>query len=193
VSIVRIKHLAAALVVLAGLTTASCESIRDRIGLGKDEEPVAEAVDPETFNAEARRILQTRSFENLRASVREAETEAVRAVLAGQVAAWNRGDIDAFMASYWQSPDLRFASGSTPVRGWAQALRRYRRSYPDRNDMGELTLSDLRIDLLSPDAATVFGRWRLAQVSETPTGLFTLVLRKMDGRWLIVHDHTTGG
>ncbi len=176
---------------LAALAAAAgCESI---MGRKEVEEPILDSPDPAVINAEARRILQTRSFENLRASVRDAESEAIRAMLAAQVAAWNRGDLEAFMASYWRSPELRFASGSTPVQGWAQALRRYRSGYPDRSDMGALTLSDLRIEVLSPDAATVFGRWRLARVSETPTGLFTLVLRKMDGQWLIVHDHTTTG
>jgi uncharacterized protein (TIGR02246 family) len=175
---------------LGALAATGCEMIRDRMG---EDKPPARPADADAINAEARRILQTRSFENFRSSVSEQESEAIRAALAMQVAAWNRGDIQGFMAGYWRSPDLRMASGSTPVLGWAQALRRYRAIYPDRNDMGELTLSDLRIEVLSPDAATVYGRWRLAQVSETPTGLFTLVMRKMDGRWLIVHDQTTPG
>ncbi len=163
------------------------------------DEPVADPVsaeelgDPEAIHAEARRILQARSFSQLRESVAATEVQAISDVLEAQVAAWNRGDLVAFMESYWQSPDLRFASGDTPVRGWADALRRYRSTYPDRVDMGELRLSDIEITILAPDAATAFGRWRLAQATESPGGLFTLVLRKIDGRWLIIHDHTSNG
>lgn len=37
-----------------------------------------------------------------------AERAAVRAVLDAQAAAWNRGDLDGFMAGYWKSPALTF-------------------------------------------------------------------------------------
>jgi ketosteroid isomerase-like protein len=175
---------------LAVLALAACSNFRreERV-----EPPPPDPGSIAAVNAEARRIFQTRAYERLKAEAVEVETAAIRDLLSRQVGAWNRGDLDAFMASYWRSPDLRFASGSTPVRGWAEALRRYRNSYPDRDDMGALTLSDLEIEILSPDAASAFGRWRLAQASETPTGLFTLVLRKIEGRWYIVHDHTTSG
>jgi uncharacterized protein (TIGR02246 family) len=183
-------HLLAA--ALLALAVAGCS-----LGRGAREEPpaapVGAAEDADAAYAEARRILQTRSFARLRESVNEAETQAIVAVLDAQIAAWNRGDLESFMEGYWRSPDLRFASGSTPVRGWAEALRRYRTSYPDRTDMGELTLSNLEINILAPDAATVFGQWRLAQASAAPAGLFTLVFRKIDGRWLIIHDHTSTG
>jgi ketosteroid isomerase-like protein len=165
----------------------------DDVRIGELATPASELGDPEAINAEARRILQTRSFTQLRESVTEAEVQAISAVLEAQVAAWNRGDLAAFMDTYWRSPDLRFASGDTPVRGWADALRRYRADYPDRTDMGELRISDVEITILAPDAATAFGRWRLAQATESPGGLFTLVLRKIDGRWLIIHDHTSTG
>jgi ketosteroid isomerase-like protein len=39
--------------------------------------------------------------------------------------------------------------------------------------------------------ALVHGQWKLDRQSEPVSGNFTLVLRKIDGRWLIVHDHTS--
>ena len=51
------------------------------------------------------------------AGARNAEAP-VRAVLSRQVEAWNRGDLEAFMAGYWNSPDLVFQSGATLTRGW---------------------------------------------------------------------------
>jgi hypothetical protein len=47
----------------------------------------------------------------------------VRALLDTQAAAWNRGDIEGFMQGYWNSPELRFASGGNVTR-----LHRPRRS-----------------------------------------------------------------
>jgi ketosteroid isomerase-like protein len=187
---VRLRGVLRAGATTALLALAACSSLR------REERPAPPPPvvgDVEAINAEARRILQDRSFARLKDTVRAAETAAILATLDAQAAAWNRGDLETFMAGYWRSPDLSRAAGSTPVRGWAEALRRYRSAYPERRDMGALTFSEIDIEILAPDAATVFGRWRLAQASETPAGLFTLVLRKIDGRWLIVHDHTSSG
>ena len=48
---------------------------------------------------------------------------------AAQVAAWNRGDLDGFMAGYWKSPDLVFFSNGTRTRGWQATLERYQKRY----------------------------------------------------------------
>lgn len=116
---------------------------------------------------------------------------SVTAVLAAQVAAWNAGDIERFMQTYWQSDDLCFASGGTVNRGWEATLERYRTTYPDRAAMGQLTFDLLDVQVLAEDAAVVFGSWRLRRAGEDLSGLYTLVIRKLDGRWLIVHDHTS--
>ena len=114
----------------------------------------------------------------------------IRAVLAEQEAAWNRGDIDGFMEHYWKSPELTFCSGGKTVRGWTPTLERYRQRYPDAAAMGKTTFSQLEIRSLGPDAAWVLGRWHL-QKDEPLGGNFTLILRRIDGRWQIVHDHTS--
>jgi ketosteroid isomerase-like protein len=111
-------------------------------------------------------------------------------VLAG-VAGWNRGDLESFMAPYWQSDTLRFASGGSVSYGWQTVLDRYRNRYPDRKTMGRLTFSELDVRLLAEDAALAFGRWTLEREEDRPTGLFTLVLERMPEGWRIVHDHTS--
>jgi len=120
---------------------------------------------------------------------------AVRAVLDAQVAAWNRGDLEAFMAGYWRSPDLVFCSGATVTKGWDDTLARYRRRYQSEGrEMGRLRFDTVEILPLGEDAALARGAWRLhmADGSE-PHGLFTLLLRRIDGAWRIVHDHTSQG
>jgi len=122
-----------------------------------------------------------------------ADTSAaqIRAVLADQAAAWNRGDIDGFMQGYWNSEQLRFASGDSVTYGWAAANQRYHQHYPDRAAMGTLDFSDLDVELLAPDAAVVFGHWALQREHDRPHGLFTLVLRKTADGWKISRDHTS--
>jgi len=115
---------------------------------------------------------------------------AVRRVLEEQVAAWNRADIEAFMQGYHKSPEITFASGANVIRGWETVLERYRRTY-SKDNMGQLTFSELEITVLGSDAALVLGRWRLARAQDSPNGLFTLLFRKTSEGWKIVHDHTS--
>ncbi|WP_211254869.1 YybH family protein [Nevskia soli] len=116
---------------------------------------------------------------------------SIRTVLAEQAAAWNRGDIDGFMQGYWNSEQLRFASGDSVTYGWAAANQRYHAHYPDRAAMGTLEFSGLDVELLAPDAAVVFGHWALQREHDRPHGLFTLVLRKTADGWRISRDHTS--
>lgn len=117
--------------------------------------------------------------------------QAIRSVLATQQAAWNRGDIPAFLEGYWNSPDLTFASGEGIVRGHDGLLARYNRSYPTPEAMGQLDFSDLEIQQLGPDAALVLGHWHLKRASGDAGGVFTLVFRRFPIGWRIVHDHTS--
>jgi len=114
----------------------------------------------------------------------------INAVLTRQDAAWNAGDIEGFMDGYWRSPELTFVSGGTVTQGWDATLERYRKRYPDRAAMGKLTFSDLHIEDLGKDTALVRGQWHLDR-AEPIGGMFTLIFRRIDGRWLIVYDHTS--
>jgi ketosteroid isomerase-like protein len=120
-----------------------------------------------------------------------AAAREITALLAAQSAAWNRGDIDGFMAGYARTDTLRFASGGTVTLGWQATLDGYRRRYPDRTAMGTLAFSDLEITELAPDAALAFGRWKLTRAQDAPHGLFTLTLRRTAEGWRIIQDHTS--
>ena len=115
----------------------------------------------------------------------------IRAVLDAQVAAWNRGDVDAFMQGYWKSEKTEFVGSTGVFRGWQAVLDRYRKAYPDRSSMGRLTFSDLEITALGPTAVLVLGQWQLDREHDRPGGVFTLVFRKFPEGWKIIHDHTS--
>ena len=115
----------------------------------------------------------------------------VRAVLDEQVRHWNEGDLPSFMRGYDNSPRTRFASGGDVNLGFQTVFDRYRKRYGDRVAMGTLSFSDVDVTVLGPDAAVVFGRFRLQREKDAPTGLFTLLFRRTVDGWRIVHDHTS--
>jgi beta-aspartyl-peptidase (threonine type) len=126
------------------------------------------------------------------AAASEAEVTAIRKVLDDQTVAWNRGDLPGFMAGYWKSKDLTFFSGKEPQLGWDATLARYEKRYrAEGKEMGKLLFSELDIKVLSPEFAVARGSWHLEMKAEKREGLFTLIMRKMDQGWLIVHDHTS--
>jgi uncharacterized protein (TIGR02246 family) len=117
---------------------------------------------------------------------------AIQRVLDDQAAAWNKGDLPGFMKGYLESEDLSFFSGNNKTKGWKATLERYQKKYQGKDkEMGKLTFEELSIEMLGPDHALVRGRFRLQLKSETPTGIFTLVMRKTEKGWRIIHDHTS--
>ncbi len=125
------------------------------------------------------------------ATTSQTPAAAITDILTIQADAWNRGDVDAFMNHYWKSDELTFSSSGNTTRGWSQTLDNYKRRYPTRETMGRLAFDDLEIRLLNDKAALVLGRWHLAREPDPVGGNFSLVFQHIDGRWLIVHDHTS--
>lgn len=121
----------------------------------------------------------------------ETDEDSIRAVLETQVSDWNRGDVPAFMQGYWKSAQTEFVGANGILRGWKPVLERYRKQYPDRASMGHLTFSGLEVNALAPDAALVVGHWQLKRQTDTPGGVFTLVLKKFPEGWRIINDHTS--
>jgi len=115
----------------------------------------------------------------------------IKGVLIQQASEWNEGDLEGYMFGYIKSDSLRFASGGTVSFGWDTTLARYKRGYPDKSIMGHLTFSRIDVNIISDNAALAFGQWELVRENDKPWGLFTLLFRKTDLGWRIVHDHTS--
>lgn len=118
-------------------------------------------------------------------------TEQLTGILSTQADAWNEGDLVKFMGAYWKSEELTFSGGGQTTRGWQATLDRYRRNYGDKETMGHLTFSELEVTPLGAEAAMMLGRFNLLVQGKNSGGNFTLVWRKMDGRWQIIHDHSS--
>lgn len=116
---------------------------------------------------------------------------AIESILQAQASAWNAGDVQSFMQYYWNSSDLTFSSGGKTTRGWSDTLKRYVERYPTKEAMGSLRFDQLEVTPLGETAALVLGCWRLDRDSEPVQGSFSLVFRRIDGQWRIIHDHTS--
>lgn len=119
------------------------------------------------------------------------EEAAIRRLLTLQTEAWNRGNIEAFMQTYWKSNSLMFIGSKGVVRGWQQTLDNYRKGYPDTAAMGKLSFDILEVKPLSKEYAFVVGKWMLQRSIGDLSGHYTLLLRKIRGQWKIVADHSS--
>ncbi|MEO8726927.1 MAG: SgcJ/EcaC family oxidoreductase [Acidobacteriaceae bacterium] len=122
------------------------------------------------------------------------EQAAVRQLFTAQTAAWNRGDLDAFMQGYWHSPELTFYGNNSVTKGWQQTLDRYRERYQTGGrEMGTLDFKDFSVKMLGKDYALAHGRWHLVfKNGKEATGMTTLIVQHRPEGWRIIHDHSSG-
>jgi len=119
------------------------------------------------------------------------EEIAVRQLLNGQTQAWNRGDIDLFMKTYWESDSLMFVGKNGVTYGWINTLNNYKKNYPDTTAMGKLSFDILLTKRLSFQYFYVIGKWHLLRSIGDLSGHYTLLLKKIKGKWVIVADHSS--
>jgi ketosteroid isomerase-like protein len=121
----------------------------------------------------------------------EQVAQEVRAVMEGQQAAWNRGDIEGFMEGYDRAETTTFVSGDQLIRGWQTVFNRYKQQYSSREQMGTLNFAELTIKPISSVLALADGRWQLKRANDAPHGRFTLLFSRINNNWRIIHDTTT--
>jgi hypothetical protein len=117
---------------------------------------------------------------------------AILETLHDQEIAWNDGSPEKFMEGYWKSDSMQFVGKTAINYGWQTTLDNYKLKYPDTVAMGKLRFEILKVNPLSQDAAWLTGRFFLKRSIGDLSGIFTIVLRKIDGHWFIVYDHTAG-
>ena len=121
----------------------------------------------------------------------DADFAQIRAALMQQEADWNKGDIPAFMEVYWKSDQLQFIGAAGVTKGWQQTLDGYKRRYPDRDAMGQLTFGIVSMEKLSKKSVFLVGTWDLKRKNDAPGGHFILIWKKINGKWVITADHTS--
>jgi ketosteroid isomerase-like protein len=128
---------------------------------------------------------------SIKASAQSAEETAIRQLLEQQTTSWNRGDVEGFMQTYWKSDSLMFIGKNGITWGWQQTLNNYKKGYPDTAAMGKLAFDIIQVKPLSADHYFVVGKWMLTRSIGDVSGHYTLILRRINGEWKIVADHSS--
>lgn len=127
----------------------------------------------------------------LQASAQNDDKILVLKLLEDQRQAWNKGNILEFMQGYLKSDSLLFVGKNGAKYGWDTTLANYKKSYPDQKAMGFLSFDIKEVRLISADHAFVLGAWHLKREKDEPKGFFTLILKKINGEWKVIADHSS--
>lgn len=119
-----------------------------------------------------------------------AEKEII-GILNAQISSWNKGDLDEFMKGYWNNDSLMFIGKNSVTYGYQPALDNYKKAYPDTSAMGKLSFDILHVKKLSPEYYFVVGKWKLARTAGNLQGHYTLIFKKINGKWMIISDHSS--
>jgi filamentous hemagglutinin family protein len=132
------------------------------------------------------------SFCSVMGSQAQSKNETtIRNILNEQTGAWNKGDINGFMKGYWENDSLMFIGKTGITYGWTNTLNNYKKGYPDTAAMGKLTFTLLSVKQLSKRHYHVVGKWFLKRSIGDVGGHYTLLFQKINGRWVIIADHSS--
>ncbi|MBO9591698.1 MAG: DUF4440 domain-containing protein [Niabella sp.] len=119
------------------------------------------------------------------------DVQKIQAVMERQTTAWNQGNLEAFMDTYWKNDSLLFVGKKGVTYGWQPTLDHYRKAYPSKDEMGQLKFTLLKIQALGPGFYNVVGKWQLFRKMGDLDGHFTLIFKKIAGHWKIIQDHSS--
>lgn len=111
--------------------------------------------------------------------------------MADQERCWNEGDLSCFMVGYWESDSLMFVNKNGVIYGYQATLDRYKRTYPDKANMGKLAFEIKHLEELSEESYFMVGKYHLTREVGDLSGHFMLIWKRIDGQWLITADHSS--
>ena len=131
------------------------------------------------------------SFAQNKTAANLADEISIKALLAAQTSAWNNGDLAHFMEGYLPSDSLLFVGKSGPTYGFNNTLNNYKKGYPDTASMGKLTFTLVSLQPIEKIHYRVLGKWELKRSKGDVSGYFTLLLKKIKGKWFVIQDHSS--
>jgi uncharacterized protein (TIGR02246 family) len=109
--------------------------------------------------------------------------------------AWNRGDLDGFLATYANDANTAFMGSTAVTLGLDSIRARYIRSYfkggnPPRDRLG---FDELVTRMLGNDHALMRGRCILTNPADNSKTYcrYTLIWERRPEGWRIIHDHSS--
>ncbi len=130
-------------------------------------------------------------FSIISSSAQNKDEKEILYILDKQTKAWNEGDIDAFMMGYLPGDSLMFIGKNGVTYGYQSTMNNYKKNYSDTAQMGKLSFDILHLKKLSPEYYFVVGKWFLKRSVGDVGGHYTLIFRKIKGKWTIIADHSS--
>lgn len=119
-------------------------------------------------------------------------TNLVTQLLTRSADAWNRGDLAAFVADYADEPKTTFVSGGRAQHGFEWIRSNYEPAFAPGATHNSLRFEEVEARWLGDNHLLATARYVLFQGDfVTSSGPFTLILRRTNGQWKIIHDHTS--
>jgi uncharacterized protein (TIGR02246 family) len=127
---------------------------------------------------------------------RAALRSEIESMLARGAANWNRGDLAAFVDDYLPGSETTYIGSKGVLRGPAAISAAYAPRFAPGGMRDSLSFELLDVDPLASDVTNVIATWTLMRPvggrdSVTGRGPTSLLMRRVDGRWRIVHDHSS--
>ncbi len=119
------------------------------------------------------------------------DAKAILQLLSKQEKAWNEGNINQFMDGYWENDSLVFVGKNGLTYGYNNTLSNYKKNYPDKTYMGQLKFTILSMQPLGKQFYSIIGKWELFRTVGNLSGHYSLLLKKINGQWKIVSDHSS--
>lgn len=122
---------------------------------------------------------------------KEKDIIAIKKALHQSAVEWSKGNIDKYMKVYWKSEKLQFVGRGGITYGWQKTLDNYKKNYPTAKHTGKLTFTVLEVTRLSKKVYSLIGTYHLKREIGNASGIFSLLFKKIKGKWVIVLDHTS--
>ena len=136
-------------------------------------------------------ILSACKTQKISSSNYETSKTEITTMLLQTARDWSKGDLEAFMQGYLKSDNLKFIGSRGITYGWQQTLDNYKKGYPTKEHMGKLTFNLLEFDQLANDVFLVIGEFHLKRTVGDADGMFSIILKNINGEWKIIADHSS--
>jgi uncharacterized protein (TIGR02246 family) len=136
--------------------------------------------------------LSAASLPATQARVSDDAPAEIAGMLGDAARAWNAGDLDAFMGDFAQGSGTTFIGSRGVLRGPDQIRAAYAPRFATGAQRDSLRFEDLEVHSLAPGVAYVIAYYVLHRGdSTTARGPTSLVMRRTQQGWRIVHDHSS--
>jgi ketosteroid isomerase-like protein len=118
--------------------------------------------------------------------------QEVKQALEGQIAAWNKGDLETAMTFYWNSPEMLWISKGGTEKGYQEVYDMFLQDFTDRSKMGVYSYEPLHIEQVSREAVFFVFRWKIElDGKRLMGGVSSQVWKKLNGRWVVTSEHAS--